>query len=236
MNMPSRRHKKKKKGKDKSRSRSVSPFSARSATKPPRPLSPFSAKMTPGVLGVPAAAGVMNMPPEYQPPVVRSQGMNLPGAPLPDVRLELERIKSQKAEEEQKTTSLLTEDRIASPAPSSSPAVAGAPVTGFPVIDLTQPPPGYPPVHYGHGYGHNYPAYDQQDYDDKVRRFLQETVEGSTGGPGAGTSPDTGLGTGRAETRRRNPGAAVGAEVMKGKLERAVERKIYWTVMPLLES
>merc|ERR1719318_571600 len=175
MNMPSRRHKKKKKGKDKSRSRSVSPFSARSATKPPRPLSPFSAKMTPGVLGVPAAAGVMNMPPGYQPPVVRSQGMNLPGAPLPDVRLELERIKSQKAEEEQKTTSLLTEDRIASPAPSSSPAVAGAPVTGFPVIDLTQPPPGYPPVHYGHGYGHNYPAYDQQDYDDKVRRFLQET-------------------------------------------------------------
>ena len=98
----SRRHKKKKKGKNKSRSKSVSPFSARSAAKPPRPMSPFSAKMTPGVLGVPAA-GVMNMPPEYQPAVVRNQGMNLPGAPLPDVRLELERIKSQNAEEEQRT-------------------------------------------------------------------------------------------------------------------------------------
>jgi len=172
----SRRHKKKKKGKNKSRSRSMSPFSARSAAKPARPLSPFSAKMTPGVSGVPAA-GVMNMPPECQQVMSRNQSMNLP---LPDVRLELERIKSQKAEEEQKSTSLLTEDRIASPTPSSSSAAAGGPnpVPGFPVIDLTQPPPGYPPVQYAHGYGHQYPGYDQtfeQDYDAKVRRFLQET-------------------------------------------------------------
>jgi len=174
----SRRRKKKKKkdrNRSKSRSRSLSPFSARSVTKEFRPLSPFSAKMTPGVLGVPAA-GVMNMPPEYQPAMSRNNSMNLPGSPLPDVRLELDRIKSQKAEETggQKSTSLLTEDRIASP-PAST---VTAPMPGFPVIDLTQPPPGYPPVQYGHGYGHHYPAYDQsfeQDYDDKVRRFLQET-------------------------------------------------------------
>jgi len=167
----SRRRKKKKKkekNKSKSRSRSVSPFSARPGAKPNRPMSPFSAKMTPGV------TGVMNMPPEYQPTLMRNPSMNMPGAPLPDVRLELDRIKSQRAEEVEKTTSLLTEDRIASPTVSAAPA----PVPGFPVIDLTQPPPGYPPVQYAHGYGHQYPAYDQrfeQDYDDKVRRFLQET-------------------------------------------------------------
>jgi len=101
------------------------------------------------------------------------------------VRLELERIKSQRSEEAQKTTSLLTEDRIASPKPSTSatasgstPAPSSAPVPGFPVIDLTQPPPGYPPLQYPHGYGQTYPTYDkrfEQDYDDKVRRFLQET-------------------------------------------------------------
>eukprot|EP00092_Neocalanus_flemingeri_P103489 GFUD01132444.1.p1 GENE.GFUD01132444.1~~GFUD01132444.1.p1 ORF type:complete len:836 (+),score=222.84 GFUD01132444.1:36-2543(+) len=171
------RKKKKRKEKNKSRSRSISPFSARPGTKPDRPMSPFSAKMTPGVLGVPAAAGVMNMPPECQPTLVRNPSMNLPGAPLPDVRLELDRIKSQRAEEVQKTTSLLTEDRIASP-PSTTSTTVAAPLPGFPVIDLTQPPPGYPPVQYAHGYGHSYPGYDQsfeQDYDDKVRRFLQET-------------------------------------------------------------
>jgi len=45
-------------------------------------------------------------------------------------------------------------------------------VPGFPVIDLTQPPPGYPHYHFPQ------PAYDpryEQDYDAKVRRFLQET-------------------------------------------------------------
>jgi len=93
-----------------------------------------------------------------------------PGA-LPDVRLELERIKNQKAQEENKTGSVLTEDRLASPTPSSS---TSAPVSGFPVIDLTQPPPGYPPVQWHYPQ----PGYDQryeQDYDAKVRRFLQET-------------------------------------------------------------
>ena len=40
---------------------------------------------------------------------------------------------------------------------------------GFPMIDLTKPPPGYPPIQ---------PAYTQHDkeYDDKVARFLQETA------------------------------------------------------------
>jgi len=192
----SRRHKKKKKGKNKSRSRSVSPFSERSTAKPSRPLSPFSAKMTPGISGVPAA-GVMNMPPECQPAMSRSQSMNLPTVvppvALPDVRLELERIKSQKAQEENKTGYVLSEERLASPAPNSS--AAPAPVTaGFPVIDLTQPPPGYPPVQWHYPQ----PGYDQrceQDYDAKVRRFLQETGV---------TEPDKDAHHSRSRTRSRH--------------------------------
>merc|ERR1712107_403833 len=41
----------------------------------------------------------------------------------------------------------------------------------FPMIDLTKPPPGYPPMQ---------AAYSQHDkeYDDKVARFLQETAGG----------------------------------------------------------
>jgi len=128
----SRKVRNKKKAKD----LSVSPFSSRSA----RPLSPFSAKMAPGV---------MNMPPDYQPDVSGHPSSNLPNASLPDVRAEINRIKSKNAEMDSK--SML-------PSTSSTMAV-------HPVIDLTRPPPGYKPHHYD----------KLDDYDDKVRKFLQET-------------------------------------------------------------
>lgn len=75
--------------------------------------------------------------------------------PLPDLRVDIERIKSQKNEDGSKTDS-------ATLAKSVPPE--------FPMIDLTKPPPGYqPPVQTLH----------DQEYDEKVRRTLQDTVHGS---------------------------------------------------------
>ena len=50
------------------------------------------------------------------------------------------------------------------------------PPPGFPMIDLTKPPPGYhPPVQAAPG-----PSRYEQEYDEKVRRFLHETAHGGT--------------------------------------------------------
>merc|ERR1719474_2300487 len=83
-----------------------------------RPVSPFSAKMAPGESGVPAG-GVMNMPEEYQPS--SQPAMNLP---LPDLRQDIERLKSQRSQEE------------SSSGDKTTPAKTVAP--GFPMIDLTK--------------------------------------------------------------------------------------------------
>ena len=134
----SRRHKKKKK--KESKSKSPSPFS-RCDT---RPISPFSVRMASGAGGVPAG-GDMNMPEGFKPQTDQNPNMNLP---LPDLRQDIERIKSQKSVE--------GEARIP---------------PGFPLIDLTKPPPGYNPYYQGQ-YSHN----SEKEYDEKVRRFLQETT------------------------------------------------------------
>ena len=142
----SRKHKKKKDRKSRSDSKSPSPLSK-------RPVSPFSAKMAPGDSGVPAG-GVMNMPEEFQKSAPSQLAMNLP---LPDLRHDIERLKSQKSEEEGEAPGL-------KPVPP-----------GFPMIDLTKPPPGYVPP--APSYSH------EQEYDEKVRRFLEETAQG--GGRGS---------------------------------------------------
>ena len=87
------------------------------------------------------------MPPDYEPDVSGHPSSNLPNASLPDVRAEINRIKSKNAEMDSK--SML-------PSTSST-------MTVHPVIDLTRPPPGYKPHHYD----------KLDDYDDKVRKFLQ---------------------------------------------------------------
>ena len=84
--------------------------------------------------------------------------MNLP---LPDLRQDIERIKSQK-----------NEAGVAEAAAATS----HNPPPGFPMIDLTKPPPGYhPPVQAAPG-----PSRYEQEYDEKVRRFLHETAHGGT--------------------------------------------------------
>ena len=137
----SRKHKKKKDRKSRSDSKSPSPLSK-------RPVSPFSAKMAPGDSGVPAG-GVMNMPEEFQKSAPSQLAMNLP---LPDLRHDIERLKSQKGEEGEE---------------AQTPGLKPVP-PGFPMIDLTKPPPGYLPPAPSH----------EQEYDEKVRRFLEETAQG----------------------------------------------------------
>ena len=85
------------------------------------------------------------MPEGFKPQTEQNPNMNLP---LPDLRQDIERIKSQKSVE--------GEARIP---------------PGFPLIDLTKPPPGYNPYYQGQ-YSHN----SEKEYDEKVRRFLQETT------------------------------------------------------------
>jgi len=138
---PKKKRKKERKSRSKSRSKSQ-----------PRPVSPFSAKMAPGESGVPAG-GVMNMPEEYQPSTQPT--MNLP---LPDLRQDIERIKSQRSQEESSG--------------EKTPAKTVAP--GFPMIDLTKPPPGWKPPVVAHA------QMNDKEYDEKVRRFLQETAHGSS--------------------------------------------------------
>ena len=140
-----RKHKKREKErKSRSDSKSPSPLSK-------RPVSPFSAKMAPSDSGVPAG-GVMNMPEEFQKSAPSQLAMNLP---LPDLRQDIERLKSQKSEED---------DAVQTPGQKPVPP-------GFPMIDLTKPPPGYvPPA----------PSYHEQEYDEKVRRFLEETAQGGS--------------------------------------------------------
>jgi len=137
----SRKHKKKKDRKSRSDSQSPSPLSK-------RPVSPFSAKMAPGDSGVPAG-GVMNMPEEFQKSAPSQLAMNLP---LPDLRHDIERLKSQKSEDGEE---------------AQTPGLKPVP-PGFPMIDLTKPPPGYLPPAPSH----------EQEYDEKVRRFLEETAQG----------------------------------------------------------
>ena len=73
-----------------------------------------------------------------------------------DLRVDIKRINCQKNEDGFKTDS-------ATPAKSVPPR--------FPMLDLTKLPPGYqPPVQTLHG----------QEYDEKVRRSLQETAHGSS--------------------------------------------------------
>ena len=147
-----RKQKKKKEKKSKSQSKSPSPIAR-------KPVSPFSAKMAPSDSGVPAG-GVMNMPEEFQATTPAKLGMNLP---LPDLRQDIERIKSQKNE---------TGPGVAEAAAATS----HNPPPGFPMIDLTKPPPGYhPPVQAAPG-----PSRYEQEYDEKVRRFLHETAHGGT--------------------------------------------------------
>ena len=141
----SRKHKKKKDRKSRSDSKSPSPLSK-------RPVSPFSAKMAPGDSGVPAG-GVMNMPEEFQKSAPSQLAMNLP---LPDLRHDIERLKSQKSEDG---------DEVQTPGLKPVPP-------GFPMIDLTKPPPGYMPPAPGYSQSH------EQEYDEKVRRFLEETAQG----------------------------------------------------------
>ena len=142
----SRRQKKKKRKENKSKSRSPSPLSKSDG----RPVSPFSARMAPGAGGLPAG-GDMNMPEEFQPPTEQKSNMNLP---LPDLRQDIERIKSQKS---------IESGTPGRPEPAVPP--------GFPLIDLTKPPPGYNPYYQGQ-YSHN----SEKEYDEKVRRFLEETA------------------------------------------------------------
>ena len=87
----------------------------------------------------------MNMPEEFKPPTGEKSSINLP---LPDLRADIERIKSQKSQEGETTGRTIP--------------------VGFPLIDLTKPPPGYNP----YGFSQN----SDQEYDEKVRRFLQETT------------------------------------------------------------
>ena len=66
----------------------------------------------------------MNMPEEFKPPTEQKSNINLP---LPDLREDIERIKSQKSLEGE---------------------TAGRTIpAGFPLIDLTKPPPGYNPYY-----------------------------------------------------------------------------------------
>ena len=139
-----RRQRKKKKD---NKSRSPSPLSKSEGSV--RPVSPFSARMAAGAGGVPAGGG-MNMPEEFNPQTEQKSNINLP---LPDLREDIERIKSQKSLEGE---------------------TGGRTVpAGFPLIDLTKPPPGYnPPGYYQTGFSQS----SEQEYDEKVRRFLQETT------------------------------------------------------------
>ena len=142
----SRRNKRKKKDrKSRSDSKSPSPLNK-------RPVSPFSVKMAPGDSGVPAG-GVMNMPEEFQKSAPSQLGMNLP---LPDLRQDIERLKGHKSEEDVSQT------------------LSKAVPPGFPMIDLTKPPPGYMPPAPGYSQRH------EQEYDEKVRRFLEETAQGNS--------------------------------------------------------
>ena len=146
----SERRRKKKKRKEKHRSRSPD-------AKPPaaRQLSPFSVKLAPDV------AGTMNLPEgsaAVPPPA--------PAIGLPDVRLELDRIRGLKAVEERKAGA----DSVQVNTVESSSTILN--------IDLTVPPPGYPahppPVYYPPAH----PAasrHSEREYDDKVRRFLEQT-------------------------------------------------------------
>ena len=150
-----RRSSKKKKKKDhKSRSKSPSPPPSKSHQ---RAMSPFSAKMAPSSSGAPAGGSSMNMPEGIQTNSVTpgKQSMNLP---LPDLREDIERIRNQ---------------RQGDPPPvKTDPPAPGVP-PGFPMIDLTKPPPGYhPPPAAG--------QFSEQDYDEKVRRFLQNTQQGGS--------------------------------------------------------
>merc|ERR1712098_552196 len=134
---PKKKRKKERKSRSKSRSKSQ-----------PRPVSPFSAKMAPGESGVPAG-GVMNMPEEHQPS--SQPAMNLP---LPDLRQDIERLKSQRSQEE-------------SSGDKTTPAKTVAP--GFPMIDLTKPPPGWQPPVMAHA------QMNDKEYDEKVRRSLRSS-------------------------------------------------------------
>merc|ERR1719402_2106628 len=87
---------------------------------------------------------------------------------------------------------------------------------GFPMIDLTKPPPGYPPIQ---------PAYTQHDkeYDDKVARFLQETA-------GAGkdrrrrVSSRSGDGRRRSRSRKRSKSRERRSKSGRGRKSRSRER------------
>merc|ERR1712032_1418116 len=98
----------------------------------------------------------------------------------------------------------------------NSSSLAGAP-DGFPMIDLTKPPPGYPPIQ---------PAYTQHDkeYDDKVARFLQETA-GASKDRRRRVSSRSGDGRRRSRSRRRSKSRERSSKLSRrGRKSRSRER------------